>query len=114
MPKVAVASFALLAALTLTSCGGSSGSGSANIDEERATTECNVLGGFMLDPSQINSENWEEVESLIVEMAETGQGAVKPTAAYVLGTIDGEDTPDADPAVILENFKEFCQPYIED
>lgn len=113
--KTAVASVALLAAFALTSCGGdSSATSSESIDEERATTECTVLGGFMADPSKINAENIEEVKSLMSEMAETGQGAVKPTAAYVIDTLDGGEAPDADAAVIIEDFKDFCVPYLEE
>lgn len=72
---------------------------------------CGVMGKLLNGDIEVNASNYADVEKTLRELAENGPDAVKTTAQYVLGGIDGKKTSEADAEAQIEKFKNFCNNY---
>lgn len=101
----------LIAALSLTSCAGGP---DANIDPAEATAQCGILGKIIGGDVHITASNYEEVTDILETLADEGLGAVKPTAAFIVAGINGEEQSEKDSAKAIDSFKDFCLNYTVD
>ena len=111
MKKYICMTAVLIAALSLTSCGGGP---DPSIDPTEATAQCGTLVRIIGGDVPITASNYEEVTEVLETLADEGVGEIKPTAAFIVAGLDGEEQSDKDSEKVIDSFKDFCLNYTSD
>lgn len=72
---------------------------------------CGVMTKLLSGDIPVNASNIEDVQVSLELLSEKGLGAVKSTAQYVLGGLDGTYL-DIEDERQIQQFKDYCRKYV--
>lgn len=118
--RITASGLALLAALTLSGCGGTTEAASTpasskpapveSIDAEAAKDDCTVMTALLAGTMPDTGLSTEE---MVAALASKGTGEVKNTAKFILGQVDNNTASTEEKDEVIQKFKDFCIPYVD-